>query len=106
MYGEIPGFGDISLGLYVSDSVENGVKNMRKNLEFRWENSEFLQQYLPVAKFTDIRWEFHNADGHRLVIKGYGAKNGVSVEPRKWVSVRSSRYWTIWYPMKMHDLKQ
>ena len=77
VYGEIPGFGDISLGLYVSDSVENGVKNMRKNLEFRWENSEFLQQYLPVAKFTDIRWEFHNADGHRLVIKGYGAKTGV-----------------------------
>lgn len=36
-YGEIPGFGKIDLALYVSDSIENGVKNMRKNLEFRWE---------------------------------------------------------------------
>src|SRR5690554_5185031 len=32
VYGEIPGFGKIDLALYVSDSIENGVKNMRKNL--------------------------------------------------------------------------
>jgi predicted phage terminase large subunit-like protein len=50
---------------------------MRKNLEFRWENSEFLQQYVPEAKFTDIRWEFTNKDGKRLIIKGYGALTGV-----------------------------
>ncbi len=39
VYSSIPGFGKISLALYVSDSIENGVKNMRKNLEYRWENS-------------------------------------------------------------------
>jgi predicted phage terminase large subunit-like protein len=76
-YGELPDFGRIDLAIYVSDSVENGVKNMRKNLEFRWENSEFLQQYVPEAKFTDIRWEFINKDGKRLIIKGYGALTGV-----------------------------
>lgn len=76
-YGEIPGFGKVDLALYVSDSIENGVKNMRKNLEFRWENSDFLREYVPVAKFTDIRWEFHNADGKVFIIKGYGAKTGV-----------------------------
>ena len=52
-YGEIPGFGRIDLGLYVSDSIENGVKNMRKNLEFRWENSDFLREYVPEMHFTD-----------------------------------------------------
>ena len=36
VYGKLPGFGKINLALYVSDSIENGVKNMRKNLEFRW----------------------------------------------------------------------
>ena len=51
-YGEIPGFGRIELALYVSDSIENGVKNMRKNLEFRWDNSEFLKQYVPRIHFT------------------------------------------------------
>ena len=76
-YGEFPGFGVVDLALYVSDSIENGVKNMRKNLEFRWENSEFLKQYVPKIRFTDIRWEFENADGKTFIVKGYGAKTGV-----------------------------
>jgi phage terminase large subunit-like protein len=75
--GKIPGFGKVNLAIYVSDSMENGVKNMRKNLEFRWENSEFLQQYLPKAKFTESRWEFTNIDGQVFIVKGYGAKTGV-----------------------------
>ena len=31
-YGRLPDFGDVNLAIYVSDSIENGVKNMRKNL--------------------------------------------------------------------------
>lgn len=77
MYGDLPGFGDVSLALYVSDSMENGVKNMRKNLEYRWENSEFLKEYVPEIRFTDPRWEFRNVDGKIFIIKGYGAKTGV-----------------------------
>lgn len=79
VYGDIPGFGEIDLALYVSDSIENGVKNMRKNLEHRWENSDFLQMYLPKkgVRFTDVRWEFVNIDGRKTIIKGYGAKTGV-----------------------------
>ena len=79
VYNEIPGFGDVDLCLYVSDSIENGVKNMRKNLEHRWENSDFLQFYLPKkgVKFTDVRWEFTNLDGKKTIVKGYGAKTGV-----------------------------
>jgi len=77
VYSAIPGFGKVDLALYVSDSIENGVKNMRKNLEYRWENSEFLQQYIPKVRFTDVRWEFENADSNIFVVKGYGAKTGV-----------------------------
>lgn len=76
-YGELPGFGPVDLALYVSDSIENGVKNMRKNLEFRHDKSDFLRQYVPRIHFTDIRWEFENADGKLLIVKGYGAKTGV-----------------------------
>jgi phage terminase large subunit-like protein len=76
-YGELAMFGKINLALYVSDSIENGVKNMRKNLEYRWDNSDFLQEYVPVTRFTDIRWEFHNDDGRVFIVKGYGAKTGV-----------------------------
>jgi phage terminase large subunit-like protein len=77
VYGEIPGFGAVTLALYVSDSIENGVKNMRKNLEFRRDNSDFLKEYIPETRFTDIRWEFKNADGKVFIVKGYGAKTGV-----------------------------
>lgn len=77
VYNNIPGFGDISLCLYVSDSMENGVKNMRKNLEHRWESSDFLKHYVPNTRFTDNRWEFNNIDGKKLIVKGYGAKTGV-----------------------------
>ena len=76
-FGELPDLGLVNLALYVSDSIENGVKNMRKNLEHRWENSEFLRKYVPFTKFTDIRWEFRNVEGHVFVVKGYGAKTGV-----------------------------
>ena len=76
-YGEIENFGKIPLGLYVSDSIENGVKNMRKNLEYRWDNSEFLKLYIPSTRFTDIRWEFINAEGTVTIFKGFGAKTGV-----------------------------
>jgi predicted phage terminase large subunit-like protein len=77
VYGSIPGFGDVPLALYVSDSIENGVKNMRKNLEYRWENSAFLQHYVPFTRFTDVRWEFKNREGNRFIVKGYGARTGV-----------------------------
>jgi predicted phage terminase large subunit-like protein len=77
VYGELPNFGLVPYALYISDSIDNGVKKMRKNLEFRWENSEFLQKYVPRIQFTDIRWEFENIEGRKFVVSGYGAKTGV-----------------------------
>ena len=75
-YGGFPEF-EVDLALYVSDSIENGVKNMRKNLEYRYENSDFLKTYVPYIRFTDIRWEFRNAEGKTFIVKGYGASTGV-----------------------------
>lgn len=76
-YGEFFGFGAVDVAMYVSDTMENGVKNMRNQLEFRWQESAFLQQYVPFAKFTDDSWEFTNADGHKLFVKGFAAMTGV-----------------------------
>lgn len=77
VFGQLPKFGKVDLMLYVTDSIDNGVKSARKNLEYRWENSEFLQEYIPTIKFTDIRWEFINKDGRKFIVKAYGAKSGV-----------------------------
>lgn len=76
-YGEFFDFGEVSVAMYISDTIDNGVKSMRKNLEFRYENSAFLQRYVPYANFTDVRWEFENLDGHRFCVRGFGASTGV-----------------------------
>lgn len=77
VFNKLPGFGYIPYGLYVSDSIENGVKKMRNQLELRCERSPFLQEYIPKTRFTDIRWEFINVDGKSTVFTGHGAQTGV-----------------------------
>jgi hypothetical protein len=68
---------DVTFALYVSDSIENGVKTMRKSLGYRWENSDFLQRFIPKAKFTDVRWDFWNLEGKKFTVRGFGAATGV-----------------------------
>jgi len=77
VYGVLPKFGKVNYALYVSDSIENGVKKMRLRLERRREHSPFLLHYIPDVRFTDIRWYFKNADGNEFVVTGHGAKTGV-----------------------------
>lgn len=76
-FGYIPNFGKVEGMIYVSDSMDNGVKSARKNIEFRYDNSEFLQYWIPEATFTDNYLEFRNRDGHRLGCKMFGAKTGL-----------------------------
>lgn len=77
MFGYVPGFGKIEGMIYVSDSMENGVKSARKNIEFRYNTSEFLQEWIPKATFTDNYLEFESKEGHRLGVKMFGAKTGL-----------------------------
>jgi len=79
VFGEIPGFGKVEGMIYVSDSMENGVKSARKNIEFRWQNSDFLQEWLPPdrVKITDPYLEFTSKEGNKLGVKMFGAKTGL-----------------------------
>lgn len=101
-FGIFPGFGKVQFILYITDSIENGVKSLRRNIEFRYNDSSFLQRLIPDQritagtdgsgfvgldeyekqsasgrKFTDIRIEFCNNKGQTLIVKGYGGKTGV-----------------------------
>ena len=64
VFGSIEGFGSIDGMIYVSDSMDNGVKSARKNIEFRYYNSDFLQD---VHKMLVIK-------GHRTVAVGKGTE--------------------------------
>lgn len=78
-YGGLPfkGFENIDVGMYVSDTMDNGIKNFRRNLEYRWEKSEFLRTYIPKVNLTEDRWEFINAEDHKYCVRGFGATTGV-----------------------------
>lgn len=101
-FGYVPGFGEVDFMIYVTDSIENGVRNLRRNVEFRYENSEFLQKLIPNqritvidgsgasygmgemekaikagTRFTDVRLELRNYKGDVLVIRGFGVSTGV-----------------------------
>jgi len=76
-FGYIPGFGKVEGMIYVSDSMDNGVKSARKNIEFRYHKSDFLQENIPGHHFTDNYIEFNNLEGHRLGCKMFGAKTGI-----------------------------
>lgn len=77
VFGEIDNFGVIDGMIYVSDSMENGVKSARKNIQFRYDSSEWLQRWVPEAHFTDAYMEFTNVDGKKLGVKMFGAKTGL-----------------------------
>lgn len=73
----LPNFGPVEGMIYVSDSMDNGVKSARKNIEHRYNQSDFLQEWLPHAKFTDNYLEFTNRSGEVLGVKMFGAKSGL-----------------------------
>lgn len=77
VFRELPDMPEIESMIYIGDSMDNGVKSARKNIEFRYNNSDFLKQVLPVAKFTDSYIEFQNVDGKLFGCKLFGATTGL-----------------------------
>ncbi len=82
VFGYLENFGEVNYMLFIGDTKENGCRNMRKNMENRYNQSEFLQKYLPKARFTDDVIEFTNLDGHQFAIRLAGAQQ----------SIRGTRY--------------
>ena len=78
-FGELPGIKDVTGMIYVGDTMENGAKSLRKNIEYRYQHSDFLKALLPEAqcKFTDNYLEFTNVKGHSFGVKLFGATSGI-----------------------------
>lgn len=68
---------DVQVAMYIGDTMENGCKNLRSNIEYRYNASEFLQKYVPKVRFTDIEMEFENLEGHKLCVRNFGISTGV-----------------------------
>ena len=77
VFNELPNLGKCNVIIYVADSMENGAKSLRANIEARYNHSEFLQHYIPEAKFTDSELVFKNIEGKETYVKLFGASSGV-----------------------------
>lgn len=77
VFNELPSLGTVNGLLYVADSMDKGAKNARKNIEFRFKQSEFMRKYIIDARFTDEYLEFTNINGSKLGVNLYGAKSGL-----------------------------
>lgn len=76
-FGVIDGFGTVNGMLYVSDAMDNGVKNFRSNVETKYNNSPFLQFWIPEANFTENFIEYRRKDGSQFGTRMYGAQSGI-----------------------------
>lgn len=77
VYGQIDGFGWVDGIIYVSDTVENGVRSLKQNIQARYEQSDFLKTYLPECTFNQGELWFTNADGNVTGVKMFGANSGI-----------------------------
>lgn len=79
VFNKLPGFGTVPGMLYISDSMDNGVKSARESIKSRYYSSEFLQYWLPEDKvrFTENYLEFVNRSGGKFGVKMFGAKSGI-----------------------------
>lgn len=77
VFGTMPGVGEVSGLIFVADTMDNGVKSTKNNIQFRYDSSSFLQEWIPEAKFTANYMEFRNKSGHRLGVKMFGSQTGL-----------------------------
>lgn len=77
VFGEIPGFGDVPAAIFIGNSMDKGVAQLRKNLELKYNASPFLQHWIPEAKFRDDSITLTNKEGHRFFMQMYGAGSSV-----------------------------
>lgn len=77
IFGELPGKTDICNAIYVSDSIDNGVKTLRKNLQSLYDKSPLLQELLPTFNLTETYLSCVNKDGRTFDAKFFGVMTGI-----------------------------
>ena len=106
-FNEYAGVDDLMVAIYIANSIEKGVRTLRRNIEYRYSNSLFLQEMIPNKKIkwtatdttsksrmplsdndladignagkniTDVRLEFVNVSGKPFCVNCFGVESGV-----------------------------
>ena len=106
-FNEYAGVDDLMVAIYIANSIEKGVRTLRRNIEYRYSNSLFLQEMIPNKKIkwtatdttsknrmplsdndlsdignagkniTDVRLELVNVSGKPFCVNCFGVESGV-----------------------------
>lgn len=104
-FNKYMGLDNINVAMYVGNSLEKGAKDLRRNIEQRYINSEFLQKMIPNKKYSatdttskypmplsendmddihnvgrrinDVRIEFVNINKKPFCIRLFGVNSGI-----------------------------
>ena len=82
--GGLPNFGSFRYGLFIGDTMNNGVKRMKRRLRYRLDNSSFLDSIFEETVINDDWWYTRTRDGIEMVYTGHSSENG----PRGGVELR------------------
>jgi len=77
IFRELPTVKDVDSILIVMDSMDNGIVNLKKNMEERYKTSSFLQEYLPNTFFGKKEFTLTNKDGETFDCVLNGVKQGI-----------------------------
>lgn len=77
IFNILPILGKCNVIMYVADTMDNGAKSFRHNVESRYAHSDFLKKYIPQVKFTDSELIFKNIQRKETYIRLFGATSGV-----------------------------
>lgn len=81
-FNEMPNIPNFNFMLYVSDSIDNGVKTLKRGLLDTYESSELLQELIPNYHNTEQEHIFTNSSGVKSYMNCFGILGGIRGQQR------------------------
>lgn len=83
VFNEIPRIPKFNFMLYISDSVDNGVKTLKRGLGDTYDASDFLREMIPHYHNTEQEHIFTNSNGVKSYLNCFGILGGIRGQQRK-----------------------
>ncbi|AUR93596.1 terminase large subunit [Vibrio phage 1.188.A._10N.286.51.A6] len=83
VFNEMPRIPNFNFMLYISDSIDNGVKTLKRGLWDTYESSALLQELVPKYHNTEQEHIFENASGVKSYMNCFGILGGIRGQQRK-----------------------
>lgn len=82
-FNELPKIPTFNFMLYISDSIDNGVKTLKRGLVDTYEASDFLREMIPDYQGTEQEHMFTNVNGVKSYLNCFGILGGIRGQQRK-----------------------